>query len=121
MDGAAWPVHIRSLVNSNKFEDAVHAVTDHYRMSLALPASVAGEPAEQAVPKDAVAAFDYYWRSGNGVTARRILDEAARQKPPVSAEIWRLKAAVSAQEGDWRNAWQNIEKYIRASGLDAFP
>ncbi len=119
-EAADSSLQIRRLVDAGKFEEGVRFACERYKVHLDLPAK-SDEDVEKTVSEsDPVNAFEHYWNAGNVVTARRILDEAAA-KPVVNPEIWRLKAAVSASERDWRNAWQYVERYLRATRSDDFP
>ena len=115
---AAWAVQVRQLVDSGKFEEAVKSVALHHKISLDLPP--AGDtkpgPGDEANP---AAAFDTYWRRGNFVTARRILDEARRGQGSGDREVWRLSAALAANDGQWQAAWEHLDRCLKHSGLDS--
>ena len=118
-EGSAWPVHVRALVDGGKFEEAVQAVVERYTISLALSAGDS-QKLEFGDHDDPVAAFHLYWEESNVVSARRILAEARAAKT-VPLEVWRLSAALAAQERDWPAAWTALQGYLRASGVDALP
>ena len=123
--GATWPVLLRQWVDGRDFERAVHEVAAHYRISLVFPApgqdnTVYGTTERER--DDPVAAFLAYWQAGNTVAGRRLLDETANdQTHHVPPEIWRLKAADAAQQGNWSAAWQNLDRYLRSTRSDEFP
>ena len=119
---AAWPLTLRRLVDAGQFEDAVQAAAKQFGFSFALPEPGSGGP-EDAASADASRAvsFDLFWRKGNIVTARRILDEARAEPSQAEPEIWRLSAAVCARDGQWQAAWQHVERYLHESHLDAAP
>jgi len=115
----AWPVRLRQWTDAGEFERAAREAADHYHISLALPTpgnEQDGDSSSEHEQADPVAAFNAYWHSGNTVAGRRLLDEATRNgvSQPVPAELWRLKAAESAQRADWVNAWASLRQCIRA-------
>lgn len=69
-------------------------------------------PSDEAVPADPAEAAGYYLRQGNIVTARRLLSQ-----PDVlgKAEGQRLRAALDAREGKWRDAVQHLISYLHQS------
>jgi hypothetical protein len=115
---AAWPVQVRQLVDSGKFEEAVRSVALHHKISLDLPPEDGAKPGpvDEAIP---AVAFDTYWRRGNFVTARRILDEARHRQGSRDREVWRLSAALAASDGQWQAAWEHLDRCLKLSGLDA--
>jgi O-antigen ligase len=66
-------------------------------------------PTAESVPSDPAEAAGYYLRQGNIVTARRLLSQ-----PEVlgKAEGQRLRAALDAREGKWRDAVQHLLSYL---------
>jgi O-antigen ligase len=121
-EAAAWPIAIRRLVDAGNFAEAVQSVSTHYKIDLTLPEPDVGKPeTTNIVPDKPAAAFSNYWRKGNIITARRILDEARAGRPPIEPEIWRLSAALSARDTQWQSAWQCLEQYLRESHLDSWP
>ena len=117
----ARPLALRRLADGGKFSEAIQTAGEQFGFKLDLAEPGGGEREILANPPESpVAAFAYYWRIGNVVTARRILDEA-RADPRSDAEIWRLSAAVSARDGRWDAAWQQIESYLRAAQPGSFP
>ena len=118
-EAAAWPVQLRQLVDGGRFEQAVLRAAKHYKVSLDLPATPDGRrPDSPAVTSEGPAAeFLNAWREGNTVTARRVLDEAAKVSGPVTdPEVLRFKAALSAHDADWPAAWQSLDRYLRQIG-----
>ncbi len=119
--GAAWPIQVRRLIDAEKFEEVTRAVADRYKISIILPPpDSTGSEIRASDPAGPVELFNAAWRKGNTVTARRVLEEA-RAAAVVPPEVWRLSAAWSARESKWRDAWQNLDRYLRGSGLDALP
>ena len=119
---AAWPLTLRRLVDAGQFTEAVQAAATRFSFSLALPEPGSGEPEGAASAEESPAAsFDRFWRKGNVVTARRILDEARAEPSPAEPEIWRLSAAVCARDGQWQAAWLHVERYLREAHLDPVP
>lgn len=117
---AGWSVRARSLVDSGKLEEAVKAAALHHKISLDLPPAGGGDAKPGAVDEaNVAAAFDTYWRRGNVVSARRILDEARRGPAGGEPEVWRLSAALAAHDGQWPAAWQHLDRYLQHSGLDS--
>ncbi|MEO7931675.1 MAG: O-antigen ligase family protein [Chthoniobacterales bacterium] len=120
---AAWPVQIRQLVDDKKFQEAVQNVTEHHHLDLSLPTPGTGKtlsyPEEIENPLEK---FTFYWKSGNEVTARRILEEArvqAEKSAKKSPEVWRTCAALAIHDQRWDAAWSWLQRYLRDSGLDA--
>ncbi len=119
---AAWPVTLRRLVDAGQFAEAVQAAATQFSFTLVLPEPGSGEPEGTASPDESRAvSFDRFWRKGNIVTARRILDEARAEASPPEPEIWRLSAAVCARDGQWQAAWQHVERYLREAHPDPIP
>ena len=119
---AAWRIKIQRLTDSGKFTEAVEKASAQFGVSLQIPEPGSGE--RDATPSDGdgpASAFVIYWRKGNVVTARRVLDEARAARPSADPEIWRLSAALSAREGQWQAAWQHLDRYLRESHLDSPP
>ncbi len=111
------------LLDGQRFEEAVRAVSAHEHVSLDLPA--AGSPVGETTPispTDAAptSAFDAQWRAGNLAAARRVLDDAAKDATAAARdpEIWRLRAALDALDAAWPSAWQNLERYLEATGKE---
>ena len=119
---AAWPITLRRIVDAGQFAEAVQAAATRFGFSLALPEPGSGESdIPPSADESRAASFDRFWRKGNVVTARRILDEARAENPPTEPEIWRLSAAICARDGQWQAAWQHLERYLRESRLDSVP
>jgi hypothetical protein len=113
---------IRRVVDSGKFEEAVQKASAQFGVNLELPDPESAErDSAPALPENQASAFLAYWRKGNIVTARRVLEEARAGHPPASPEVWRLSAALSVREGQWQTAWQYLERYLRESHLDSPP
>ena len=113
---SAWPVQLRQLVDGGRFEAAVRRAAEHYQVSLDLPATVDEPHADSpTAPTDnPVAEFKAAWRQGNMITARRVLDEAAKVPRPVAdPEFLRLRAALAAHDADWPAAWQALDRYLQ--------
>jgi hypothetical protein len=115
---AAWPIHLRQLIDSRQFEAAVRESAAHYQVSLNLPPANTGAPGSDAAPEPAdetLADFDRYWREGNTIAARRVLEEAAQAtgKPPPAPECWRLRAAWAVQDLAWQKAWESLKRYLQ--------
>ncbi len=118
----ARPITLRRLVDAGKFSEAVEAASSQFGFRLDIPEPGGGErDAPATAPEKAREAFEYYWRIGNVVTAKRTLEDARAEKSPIDPEIWRLSAAVSARENRWDSAWQYVERYLRAAQPDSFP
>ncbi len=119
---AAWSISLRRLIDGDRFADAVHAAAERFGFNLTLPEPGSGEAGIPALADGSQSvSFDRFWRNGNVVTARRILDEARTDSSSNDPEIWRLSAAVCAREGDWKTAWQHLERYLRDAHLDPVP
>ena len=119
---AVWPITLRRLADAGQFAEAIQAAAARFGFSIALPEPGSGErDIPPTVDESRAASFDRFWRKGNVVTARRILDEARAEKTPAEPEIWRLSAAICARDGQWGTAWQHLERYLRESHLDAVP
>jgi hypothetical protein len=116
---AAWPVRMRQLIDAGSFEEAVKSVAQHHKISLELPPAGSGGAGGAVDEANPAAAFDAYWRRGNVVAARRVLDEARRGKGSSDREIWRLSAALAARDAQWQAAWQHLERCLEHSGLDS--
>ena len=117
----ARPVALRRLADGGKFSEAIQTAGEQFGFKLDLAEPGGGERDILANPPERpVAAFEYYWRIGNVVTARRILDEARADASHLDPEVWRLSAAVSAKDGRWDAAWQQIESYLRATQPGSF-
>ena len=117
----ARPVALRRLADSGKFSEAIQTAGEQFGFKLDLAEPGGGERDIVANPPERpVAAFEYYWRIGNVVTARRILDEARADPSHLDPEVWRLSAAVSAKDGRWDAAWQQLESYLRATQPGSF-
>ena len=116
---AAWPITIRRVIDAGKFEEAVQKASAQFHIPLELPEPGADSP---PVAEDSPAsAFSTYWRKGNIVSARRILEEARAEPAPTDPEVWRLSAALCVRDGQWQTAWQHLERYLRESHLDPAP
>ena len=119
---AAWPLTLRRLVEAGQFAEAVQAASARFGFSLALPEPGSGEPDTPLSPEAGRAdSFDRFWRKGNILTARRILEEARAEASAAEPDIWRLSAAVSARDGEWKAAWQHLERYLRETHPDPAP
>ena len=117
---AALRIQLRRLLDAGKFEEAIRTAVQRYRIDLNLPVPGASDAEVQAGnPANPVEAFDAAWRRGNAIAAKRILEEARAGKSP--PEVWRLSAALAAREGQWKSAWQFLDRYIRESHLDPPP
>ena len=117
---AAWPVHMRTLVDARAFEQAFRELGQRAAVSLTLALSApaenvtSGAATMEETANNPAAAFVTYWQAGNTVTARRVLEESlASGNGPSSAELWRLKAALAARDANWPVAWQALQEYIR--------
>ncbi len=113
---AAWQTHVRQLVDSRRFEEAVHETANHYHVSLTLPGPGSTVSAVDLLPPSdpTVEEFERYWRSGNTIAARRALSEAGggTDAASVSPKYWWLRTAVAIQDSDWAQAWQCLERYL---------
>ena len=109
-----------SLRDTGRFEELVTLLLQRHVLDLSLPAVGATAVSGDGAPA-VVAEFSRHWAAGNTITARRLLQEAIAAPAPVPAEVWRLAAAVAMFDRDWPAAAQHLEKYLRASGLDALP
>ena len=119
---AAWPLTLRRMVDAGQFAEAVQAAAARFGFSLALPEPGSGGPDTPASADESRAvSFDRFWRKGNVLSARRILDEARAEPSPKEPEIWRLSAAVCARDGDWKSAWQHLERYLRETHPNPVP
>ena len=116
---AAWPIAVHRLTDAGKFEEAVHKAAAQFDISLELPTSSSESPPIADV--GAASAFSTYWRKGNFVSARRILEEARAKPHPTDPEVWRLSAALCVREGQWQTAWQYVERYLREAHPDPSP
>lgn len=69
-------------------------------------------PTDEAPPSDPLKAAAYYLKNGNIVTARRLLSKG---EVLGQAEGQRLRAALDAREGKWRDAVQHLIAYLHAT------
>ena len=122
---AAWPVELRSLLDGQRFEEAVRRSAEHYHVALTLPPAAPPEDRYTGGPPadaSAAAAFEAAWSAGNVITARRVLDDAVKTDPASASapdpEVWRLRAALAARDAAWPSAWQNLSQYLRATRND---
>ncbi len=120
---AAWPIGIRQLLDARNFQEAVQNVVKHNHLDLSLPTAgtgkISGYPEEIESPLER---FTFYWKSGNQVTARRVLEEAraqAEKSGKKSPEIWKTSASLAIHDEHWELAWSCLQRYVRESGLDA--
>ena len=118
----ARPFTLRRLVEAKDFSAAVQTAAGQFAFQLDLPEPGGGARDAPAIaPENPSAAFEHYWRIGNVVTARRILEDARADPSGSDAEIWRLSAALSARESRWEEAWIQVERYLRATQPESFP
>ena len=123
---AAWPIHLQQIADAQHFEQAVDEAAEHYHVSLALPEPgsdgvVSGNAPESG---DTITMFEEYWRTGNTVAARRVLNDGPNtsQQTPIAADYWRLKAALAARDLAWAEAWQYLKRYVQQTNpADIFP
>ena len=127
-EAAVWPLRLRAMLDARQFEQAVRSVCQRDGISLTLPEPAPAErPADENTVTgqdgdDVPAQFASYWRAGNTVAARRVVTEAvASANGSRSAELWRLKAALSAHYADWDSAWRALEQSIRLTRPDELP
>lgn len=118
----ARPIALRRLADVGKFSEAVQTAAEQFGFKLDLAEPGGGEREAPAVaPENPRDAFDHYWRIGNVVTARRILEDARADASRIDPEIWRLSAAVSVRDGRWEAAWGQVERYLSATQQASFP
>ena len=91
---AAWPVHLRGLIEAGQFEAAVYEVAAHYQIDLQLPVTAAAADDHLAFRQELEAAA-----------------KAAGASPP--PEYWRLKAALAAHDFAWEAAWAALRSYLQ--------
>lgn len=111
----SWPVRLRLLVDSRRFEAAVRTAAEHYGLSLDLPFPILSSPVSAPLTElsDPAAAFTAYWHTGNEVSARRVLAEVHNDRnPPPAPEFWRLKLALAVHDANWPEAWQALTQYL---------
>ena len=119
---AIWPLQIRRLVDAKNFQEAVQATLEHYHLDLTLPNP--GDGKKLSIPEDGDSPhhnFDYFWKAGNAITARRIIEEArvkAEKSGLRSPEIWKKSAALAIHEGRWDVAWSHLQRYLQESKLE---
>ncbi len=122
----SWPVRVRLMADAQQFEKAVREVVRREGISLGLPDPASASPPGESAggigtgeSADPAAKFAAYWREGNSVAARRVIDEAvATEQGARAAELWRLKAALAAQAGDWQATWQSLEQFVHLTHPD---
>ena len=119
---ASERIKIRQLQDQGRFEQLVRTLSGQYGIDLRLPEEDTGNASRSVMTEqessDPVVAFATYWRRGNQLSARRVLDEAAHQDAGrvVPQEVWRLKASLAAYDGSWPEAWQALATYLRQRG-----
>lgn len=115
-------IRLRRLVDEGKHAEAIQTASAEFGLKLDLPPPGGGERDSPAVaPELPSAAFFYYWRLGNVVTARRILEDARANSALNDPEVLRLSAAISAQDSRWDAAWGHVERFLRVTHPEAFP
>ena len=117
---AAWPIRLRQLVYAGQCEQAVDEMKSRYGISLALPGE--SPTTERTGGDDPAVTFEQAWRDGDTVAARRFLDAAVIDPAqPASLELWRWRAAVASHDGNWRTAWDALERYVRHTRQTEWP
>ena len=108
------------MLDAGRFEEAIRGAALHYKIDLNLPAPGASDAeVRSGDPANPIEAFDAAWKKGNTIAAKRILEEA--RVGQASPEVWRLSAALAASEGQWKSAWQFLDRYILESHLQPPP
>ncbi|HZJ16752.1 MAG TPA: O-antigen ligase family protein [Chthoniobacteraceae bacterium] len=119
-ESASWQIQLRRLLDAGKFEEAIRGAALYYKIDLNLPAPGASDAEVRSVdPANPIEAFDAAWKKGNTIAAKRILEEARVGQG--SPEVWRLSAGLAASEGQWKSAWQFLDRYIGESHLEPPP
>ena len=117
---AIWPMTVRRLIDAREFQSALELVSKKYQVDLLLP-----EPGGKKrltmheESDDPLVNFDFYWQTGNEITARRIIAEAAVKADAThrtAPEIWRKNAALSVRAGQWEPAWRHLQRYLQETG-----
>jgi hypothetical protein len=118
---AVWPLRIRQMVDSKDFQRAVLTAAERYQVDLSLPAVSLGHNSPDDVESAPSVRFATFWKMGNEVTARRILDEArikSEKSGGPAPEMWRLSASLAAHDAQWDKAWQYLGRYLRETNMD---
>ena len=68
------------------------------------------------VPMDPFGAARYYFKLGNYVAARRLLDEALRNGQGEQGEVLLLRGRLNVRAGDWKSALSDLLGYLHATG-----
>ncbi|MEI6491019.1 MAG: O-antigen ligase family protein, partial [Verrucomicrobiota bacterium] len=112
---AALPTRLRRWVSSGDHAKAIRSVSERYGIDLAFPSPPADASPAQG---DFATAAGVFLQRGNAVTARRILAEAAASG---EHEAIRLQAALAMREGNFPEAWNRLEAFLKATGRGDLP
>ncbi len=122
---AMWPVTVRQMVDAKDFQGAVKTVQEHYQLDLSLPPS--GSAKKLTMPDDRdnlLENFNYFWKAGNEITARRIIEEARLKADKIgrpAPEIWKISVGLAIAEGKWEVAWNHLQRFLRETGRETIP
>lgn len=113
------PIGWRHLADTGRHEEAVLGRAKLYGVNLDLPPVDGREPAAATDGEpDALTTFRSAWSKGNTRTARRMLEEMRKARPPFP-EALRLLTSWSVRDAQWQAAWQFLDEYISAARLEA--
>ena len=120
LETAAWQIQLRRLLDAGKYEEAIRAAVQYYKIDVNLPILGPSDAEVRLVdPTNPIEAFDAAWKKGNTIAAKRILEEARAGR--ASPEVWRLSAALAIRETEWKSAWQFLDRYIGEAHLKPPP
>ena len=119
-ENAIRPLRVRRLIDARDFQSAVELASKNDQVDLSLPEPGGKKNLSQPVDSDdPLANFDFYWKSGNEITARRLIVEAAAKADAAHRsvpEIWRRNAALAVRAGEWEPAWRYLQRYLQETG-----
>ncbi len=110
-----WAMRIKMRLAEENFQSASEVLHAHFGISRDLnprPGIPAADLAEE---------YARFTKARNDVAARRILEEAAAQGGDRAVEAHRLRALHAAEAGDWKQAYSELIRHLKASGRDPSP
>jgi len=112
---SAWIARVKLAAAASDYQQAIAIICQRYGITLELPQPTAPNP-EAEISDDPLVAFEALRARQNLVAARRALTDGISAGSPQIAELYRLRAALALQTGDFAAAWKDLEASLTASG-----